>query len=233
MTGPLAGGTAVITGASRGIGRAIALCLAEAGAEVALWARDVRSLQQVADEVTALGARAQATACDVADPAAVLRAAERVRATLAPVTIVVNNAGTVVRKPTIALSDAEWRRVLAVNLDGTFHVTRAFLPDLTRAGGRVINISSISGRQGTSLLAAYCAAKHGVIGLTRALAEELRAAKVSVNAICPGSVDTAMLREGMPGASADMSPDDIAQTALFLAHAAPPALTGACIDVYG
>jgi len=233
VTGPLAGGTAVITGASRGIGRAIALCLAEAGAEVALWARDVRSLQQVADEVTALGARAQATACDVADPAAVLRAAERVRATLAPVTIVVNNAGTVVRKPTIALSDAEWRRVLAVNLDGTFHVTRAFLPDLTRAGGRVINISSISGRQGTSLLAAYCAAKHGVIGLTRALAEELRAAKVSVNAICPGSVDTAMLREGMPGASADMSPDDIAQTALFLAHAAPPALTGACIDVYG
>jgi len=233
VTGPLAGRTAVITGASRGIGRAIALRLAEAGAEVALWARDVRSLQQVADEVTALGARAQATACDVADPAAVLRAAEHVRATLAPVTIVVNNAGTVVRKPTIALSDAEWRRVLAVNLDGTFHVTRAFLPDLTRAGGRVINISSISGRQGTALLAAYCAAKHGVIGLTRALAEELRAAKVSVNAICPGSVDTVMLREGMPGASADMSPDDIARTALFLAHAAPPALTGACIDVYG
>lgn len=233
MTGALAGGTAVVTGASRGIGRAIALRLAEAGAELALWARDLRALQQVADEATALGARAQATACDVADPAAVLRAAERVRATLAPVTIVVNNAGTVVRKPTVALSDAEWRRVLAVNLDGTFHVTRAFLPDLTRAGGRVINISSISGRQGTALLAAYCAAKHGVIGLTRALAEELRAAKVSVNAICPGSVDTAMLREGMPGASADMSPDDIARTALFLAHAAPPALTGACIDVYG
>ena len=233
MTGPLAGRTAVITGASRGIGRAIALRLAEAGAEVALWARDLRALQQVADEAAALGARAQATACDVADPAAVLRAAERVRATLAPVTIVVNNAGTVVRKPTVALSDAEWRHVLAVNLDGTFHVTRAFLPDLTRAGGRVINISSISGRQGTALLAAYCAAKHGVIGLTRALAEELRAAKVSVNAICPGSVDTVMLREGMPGASADMSPDDIARTALFLAHAAPPALTGACIDVYG
>ena len=233
MTGTLAGGTAVVTGASRGIGRAIALRLVEAGAEVALWARDLRALQQVADEAAALGARAQATACDVADPAAVLRAADRVRATLAPVTIVVNNAGAVVRKPTVALSDAEWRRVLAVNLDGTFHVTRAFLPDLTRAGGRVINISSISGRQGTALLAAYCAAKHGVIGLTRALAEELRAAKVSVNAICPGSVDTAMLREGMPGASADMSPDDIAQTALFLAHAAPPALTGACIDVYG
>lgn len=233
MTGPLAGGTAVVTGASRGIGRAIALRLAEAGADVALWARDATALQRVADELTALGARVQATACDVADPAAVDRAADEVRRALAPVTIVVNNAGTVLRKPAATISNAEWRRVMAVNLDGTFYVTRAFLPDLTRAGGRVINVSSISGREGTALLTAYCAAKHGVVGLTRALAEELRAAKVSVNAICPGSVDTIMLREGMPGASAAMSPDDIARTALFLAHAAPSALTGACIDVYG
>jgi NAD(P)-dependent dehydrogenase (short-subunit alcohol dehydrogenase family) len=207
--------------------------LAEAGADVALWSRDLDALQRVADEVAALGARALATACDVADSAAVARAAEEVRGTLAPVTVVVNNAGAVLRKPTVEISDAEWRRVMAVNLDGTFHVTRAFLADLTRTGGRVINISSIAGREGTPLLAAYCAAKHGVIGLTRALAEELRAAKVCVNAICPGSVDTVMLREGMPGASPDMSPDDIAQTALFLAHAAPSALTGACIDVYG
>lgn len=233
MTRPLAGGTAVVTGASRGIGRAIALRLAEAGADVALWARDAAALQRVADEVTALGARALATACDVADPAAVDRAAEGVRRALAPVTIVVNNAGAVLRKPTVEISDADWRRVMAVNLDGTFHVTRAFLPDLIRVSGRVINISSIAGREGTPLLAAYCAAKHGVIGLTRALAEELRAAKVCVNAICPGSVDTVMLREGMPGASPDMTPDDIARTALFLAHAAPSALTGACIDVYG
>jgi NAD(P)-dependent dehydrogenase (short-subunit alcohol dehydrogenase family) len=137
------------------------------------------------------------------------------------------------RKPTMTITDAEWRGVMAVNLDVTFYVTRAFLPDLTRAGGRVINVSSIAGREGTPLLAAYCAAKHGVVGLTRALAEELRAAKVSVNAICPGSVDTVMLREGMPGASPAMSPDDIARTALFLAHTAPSALTGACIDVYG
>jgi NAD(P)-dependent dehydrogenase (short-subunit alcohol dehydrogenase family) len=233
MTGPLAGGTAIVTGASRGIGRAIALRLAEAGADVALWARDPEPLHQVAAELAALGARVQATACDVADPAQVGRAAERARQALAPVKIVVNNAGTVLRKPMLTISDAEWRRVMAVNLDGTFYVTRAFLPDLTRAAGRVINISSIAGREGTPLLAAYCAAKHGVVGLTRALAEELRAAKVSVNAICPGSVDTAMLREGMPGASPDMSPDDIARTALFLAHAAPSALTGACIDVYG
>lgn len=230
---PLAGGTAVVTGASRGIGRAIALRLAEAGADVALWARDAKALQQVADEVTALGGRAQPIACDVSDAAAVASAAENVRRMLAPVTIVVNNAGAVLHKPLLATTDAEWRHIMAVNLDGTFYVTRAFLPDLTRASGRVINISSIAGREGTAQLAAYCAAKHGVIGLTRALAEELRAAKVSVNAICPGSVDTVMLREGMPGASPDMTPDDIARTALFLAHAAPSALTGACIDVYG
>jgi NAD(P)-dependent dehydrogenase (short-subunit alcohol dehydrogenase family) len=233
VSGPLAGGTAVVTGASRGIGRAIALVLAEAGAEVALWARDGAAVQQVADEIAARGGRAQATACDVADPAAVRAAAERVRGGLAPVTIVVNNAGAVLRKATAEITDAEWRHVQAVNLDGTFYVTRAFLPELTRSSGRVINISSIAGREGTAYLAAYCAAKHAVVGLTRALAEELRAAKVSVNAICPGSVDTAMLREGMPGASPDMTPDDIARTALFLAHAAPSALTGSCIDVYG
>jgi NAD(P)-dependent dehydrogenase (short-subunit alcohol dehydrogenase family) len=230
---PLVGQVAVVTGASRGIGRAIALALAGAGADVALWARDPARLAAVADEVRALGVRAAACVCDVSDSTQVAAAAREVRHALAPVSVVVNNAGAVLRKPTREIDDAEWRRILAVNLDGTFFVTRAFLDDLTRVSGRVINIASIAGREGTALLAAYCAAKHGVVGLTRALAEELRAAKVSVNAICPGSVDTVMLREGMPGASADMTPDDIARTAVFLAHAAPQALTGACIDVYG
>ncbi len=232
-TRPLAGHVAVITGASRGIGRAIALRFAAAGADLALWARDPVALEAAAAEARALGVQVQSTACDVADPAAVRAAAARVRAEMRPVTRVVNNAGAVLRKPTVEISDEEWRRVLAVNLDGTFFVTRAFLPELTHASGRVINISSIAGREGTALLAAYCAAKHAVVGLTRALAEELRAAKVCVNAICPGSVDTVMLREGMPGARPDMSPDDVARTALFLAHEAPSALTGACIDVYG
>lgn len=237
MTAPLAGTTAIVTGASRGIGRAIALRLAGAGAEVALWARDGGALREVAAEITAAGGRAQPFVVDVTSSQAVNAAAGAVRTTMAPVRIVVNNAGSVVRKPTIEISDAEWRSVLAVNLDGTFHVTRAFLADLTQSGGRVINIASIAGREGTALLAAYCAAKHGVVGLTRSLAEELRAAKVSVNAICPGSVDTAMLREGMPDARPDMSPDDIAATALFLASpppaGAPQALTGACIDIFG
>jgi NAD(P)-dependent dehydrogenase (short-subunit alcohol dehydrogenase family) len=233
LIGPLAGSTAVVTGASRGIGRAIALRLAEAGAEVALWARDANALRMVAGEISAARGKARAIVVDVTDSDAVNRASDLVRATMPPVRTVVNNAGAVLRKSTEAITDDEWRRVMAVNLDGTFFVTRAFIPDLEQQQGRVINISSISGREGTSMLAGYCAAKHGVIGLTRALAEELRTAKVSVNAICPGSVDTAMLREGMPGARPDMSPDDIAKTVLFLAHAAPTALTGACIDVYG
>jgi NAD(P)-dependent dehydrogenase (short-subunit alcohol dehydrogenase family) len=227
------GGTAVVTGASRGIGRAIALRLAGAGAEIALWARDGAALQEVEREIVERGGRARAMVCDVTDSQAVRSAAEQVRRTMPPVRIVVNNAGSVLRKPTVEITDAEWRSVMAVNLDGTFYVTRAFLDDLTRDGGRIINISSIAGRQGTPLLAAYCAAKHAVVGLTRALAEELRAAKISVNAICPGSVDTAMLREGMPGARPDMSPDDIARSVLFLAADAPDALTGTCLDIIG
>ena len=237
MTRPLTGATAVVTGASRGIGRAIALRLAGAGAEVALWARDAEALREVAAEIDSAGGRAQATVVDVTNSEAVNGAAEVVRGNMAPVKIVVNNAGAVLRKATVAITDDEWRHVMSVNLDGTFYVTRAFLVDLTRHGGRVINIASIAGREGTAMLAAYCAAKHGVVGLTRALAEELRAAKISVNAVCPGSVDTAMLREGMPGARPDMTPDDIATTVMFLATppplGAPTALTGSCIDVYG
>ncbi len=233
MSGPLVNTTAVVTGASRGIGRAIALRLAEAGAEVALWARDMNALRQVASEITANRGKARAIVVDVTDSEAVDRAAQLVHATMPPLRVLVNNAGAVLRKPTESITDTEWRHVIGVNLDGTFHVTRAFLPDLEHNAGRVINIASIAGREGTSLLAAYCAAKHGVVGLTRALAEELRAAKVSVNAVCPGSVDTAMLREGMPGARPDMTPDDVAKTVMFLAVSAPAALTGACIDIFG
>jgi NAD(P)-dependent dehydrogenase (short-subunit alcohol dehydrogenase family) len=229
----LAGTTAVVTGASRGIGRAIALRLAAAGAEVALWARDQQALGRVAGEIAAAGGKGVPYVVDVIDAAAVERAAAAVRTAMPPVRTIVNNAGAVLRKATSEIDDAEWRRVMAVNLDGTFFVTRAFLPGLTTTGGRVINVASRAGREGTPMLAAYCAAKHAVIGFTRSLAEELRTAKVSVNAVCPGSVDTAMLREGLPGAEPDMTPDEIARTVAFLATDAPAALTGACIDIFG
>ncbi|HEY6035192.1 MAG TPA: SDR family oxidoreductase [Kofleriaceae bacterium] len=222
-----------MTGASRGIGRAIARRLADAGADLALWARDRAALEAVATEIAARGRIAQVFEVDVTDSAAVDRARDRVRATMPAVRTLVNNAGAVVRSETAVLRDADWARVMAVNANGTFYVTRAFLPDLLREHGRVINIASRAGREGTPLLAAYCAAKHAVIGFTRALAEELRAGKVCVNAVCPGSVDTDMLRLGLPDASPDMTPDDIARTVEFLAVAAPPALTGSCIDVFG
>src|SRR5690349_20662333 len=141
MSGPLAGSTAVVTGASRGIGRAIALRLAEAGAEIAMWARDSTALRAVAGEITAARGKARAIVVDVSDPDAVQRASELVRATMPPVRTVVNNAGLVLRKSIESITDAEWRKVQAVNLDGTFFVTRAFIPDLEKTQGRVINIS--------------------------------------------------------------------------------------------
>jgi fengycin family lipopeptide synthetase B len=113
-------------------------------------------------------------------------------------------------------------------------VTKAFIGAMrARGSGRIINVASISGRLGTAQLTAYCAAKHGVIGLTRALAEELRGDGLAVNAICPGSVDTEMLSVGMPGAKPLMSPEDVARVALFLAADAPLAMTGSCVDVFG
>lgn len=226
--GSLSGKVAIVTGASQGIGRAIAIAFAREGAKLGLIARDEASLREVAAATGGTYAIA-----DVADSAQVDAAAAQLRGALGPADLIVNNAGNVDRRPTREVSDADWRRVLSVNLDGTFFVTRAFLDDVVQRRGRIINISSIAGRQGTPELASYCAAKHGVVGLTRSLAEELRGAKVPVNAICPGSVDTAMLRQGRPGAEPAMSPEDIARTALFLAAEAPAALTGSCIDVFG
>ena len=146
--------------------------------------------------------------------------------------IVVNNAGIVERGRLDEQSPEDWRTVVEVNLFGSYHVTRAFLGSMRLArAGRIINVSSISGRQGTPRLTAYCAAKHAVIGLTRALAEEVRGDGIQVNAVCPGSVDTTMLRGS--GFSPDMSPDDVARVVHFLAAEAPDALTGSCLDVFG
>jgi NAD(P)-dependent dehydrogenase (short-subunit alcohol dehydrogenase family) len=227
MSGALAGRVAVVTGASRGIGRAIAGALAGAGARVA---------------GCALHAAPEVAVCDVRSAADVQRFAAEVLGRLGPPDILVNNAGTVARAALDAMDEADWDVVVDGNLKGTFLVTRAFLPAMrarraqaqdARPGGRIINIASISGRMGTAGLTAYCAAKHGVVGLTRALAEELRPDGIAVNAVCPGSVDTDMLKIGMPGAKPQMSAEEVAGVVLYLATGAPAALTGACVDVFG
>lgn len=225
----LAGKHAIITGAGRGIGRAIAVLFAQHGANVTLWAR---SREQLADAAAHIGPAARWDSVDVADSAAVNAAASRARAGHGDVDIIVNNAGSVLRGGALDATDAQWHSMFATNCDGTFFVCRAFGNDIRNRRGRIINIASIAGRQGTAGLAAYCAAKHAVIGFTRALAIELHGV-ATVNAICPGSVDTQMLQEGLPGAKPDMTPTDVANTALFLAADAPPALSGSCIDVFG
>src|SRR5688572_26046666 len=127
----LAGTTAVVTGGSRGIGRAIAMRLAERGAEIALWSRSIDALREAAAEIAARGGRAREFVVDVSDSAAVDAAAAEVRRSMPAVRTIVNNAGSVLRAKTVDITDAQWRSVMAINLDGTFFVTRAFLDDLT------------------------------------------------------------------------------------------------------
>ena len=232
--GKLEGRLAVVTGASRGIGRAIASHFVRAGARVAGCARGKRVGSFLDDLTVEERRRCVHATCNVCVQGDVARFRDEVQATLGEPDIVVNNAGIVARESALTLALETWSEVLASNLTGTFLVTQAFLPAMqSRRSGRIINLSSIAGRTGTPMLSAYCAAKHGVVGLTRALAEELRCDGILVNAICPGSVDTEMLEQGMPGARPKMTADEVARVALFLATDAPPALTGACIDVFG
>jgi 3-oxoacyl-[acyl-carrier protein] reductase len=215
----LDGKVAVVTGASRGIGQATARLLAEAGARVAGCARH---------------ATGDTVACDVGNAADVDRFVADVLNRLGPPDVLVNNAGIAARGRLDETPIQTWDAVMDANLRGTFLVTRGFLPAMrARRAGRIINVASISGRQGTADLTAYCAAKHGVVGMTRALAEEVREEGIAVNAVCPGSVDTDMLRVGMPGAKPDMSPGDVANVIIYLAAYAPLALTGSCVDVFG
>lgn len=191
----LNGKTALITGGGRGIGRAIALEFASHGARVAVAARTAEQVEQVAAEI---GAGAIALVCDVADPESVARMFSDLRERLGDADILVNNAGMAESATLINTTDELWHRLLSINLSGTFYCTRAALPAMLKKGwGRVINVASIAGKAGAPYIAAYSASKHGVMGLTRSIGLEVAAAGITVNAICPGYVETEMVTRGI------------------------------------
>ncbi len=223
---------AVVTGASRGIGRATAVALASRGLDVALLARSVEELEQVAAMVREHGQKALVVRCDVSSESDVDTSARAVRAELGTPAVVVNNAGIVRRAMIGDLSVPDWRRVLDVNLTGAFLVSRAFLPAMLATGaGRFVQVASISATIGTAGASAYCASKWGLVGFTKSLAEELRGTGLAAMSILPGSVDTAML-EGS-GFAPQMSPEQVAGTIVYLALDAPAAMNGSSLELFG
>lgn len=194
----LSGRAAVVTGGGRGIGAAVARALAEAGAAVVVAARSAEQVEGVRDALLAAGHRAAAASCDVTDPDSVARLRDAATASFGRIDILVNNAGIANTAKLEKLELAEWNRILAVNATGAYLVTRAFLPAMLDAGwGRVVNVASIAGLAGAPYIAAYSASKHALVGFTRSIAAEVATRGVTVNALCPGFVDTPMTDESV------------------------------------
>jgi NAD(P)-dependent dehydrogenase (short-subunit alcohol dehydrogenase family) len=191
----LAGQVAVVTGAGRGIGAATARALAEAGLSVVVAARSRDQIERQTAELVAMGRQARAVVCDVTSEASV-QALSRAAAELGPVAVLVNNAGAAASMPVARTSLEDWNRLMGVNATGAFLCIRAFLPGMVeRQWGRVVNVASTAGLTGGKYLAAYSAAKHALVGLTRSVAAEVAGTGVTVNAVCPGFVDTEMTAE--------------------------------------
>ncbi len=225
-------GVAVVTGAGRGIGRAVAVALARRGHDVALLARTAAQLEETAAEIALLGRRALALSCDVASSREVTRAHARAQAELGAANVVVNNAGVVRRALIHEMSDEDWDLVMDVNLKGTFLVTRAWLPAMLAAKrGRVVNVASISATLGTARQSSYCASKWGVVGFTKSLAEELAGTGLSALAVLPGSTDTDMLKGS--GFAPRMTPEDVAKLVVYAALDAPVAMNGSAVEMFG
>ncbi|ALK96935.1 3-hydroxyacyl-CoA dehydrogenase [Massilia sp. WF1] len=244
----LSGKHAVVTGASRGIGLAIARSLAEQGARVTLMARDAAALEAAAGQ---LGAAAAWQLADVADQASVAAAFERA----GTVDILVNNAGQASSSPFLRTDEALWQGMLEVNLTGAYRCIQAALPSMLEARwGRIVNVASTAGLTGYRYVAAYCAAKHGLVGLTRALALELATKGITVNAVCPGYTETDIVREAIANivrktgrteaqARAELAaanpqgrlvqPEEVAHAVTMLCMPAAAAMNGQAIAVAG
>ena len=248
---------ALITGGGRGIGRAIALSFADAGAQIVIAARTVSQVESVSHEImNQFHSRTLAVTCDVSN----VKSVEAMFAEAAEFfgrgpDILVNNAGIAESAPISKTDDELWDRHLAINLSGSFYCTRAALPQMAERGwGRIINIASIAGKTGAPYIAAYSASKHGLLGLTRSTALEMAAKGITANAICPGYVDAEMTTRGVEnitrrtGRSADeameairkMSPqnrlvtsEEVAALALLLASEEGGAINGQAINVDG
>jgi len=189
----LSGRTAVVTGGGQGIGEAVVRALADAGASVVISGRTLSKLEKLAEELRQEGRNVWAAACDVSDPAAITRLAAVAKDKLGPVDILVNNAGIAESAPIARTSLEDWEKMLRINATGAFLCLQTFLPDmLERKWGRIVNVASMAGLMGMPYIIAYTASKHALVGLTRAAAAEVGKHGVTVNAVCPGYVDTPM-----------------------------------------
>ncbi len=244
LTVDLTGQIALVTGASRGIGKAIALALGRCQAKVACVARDTAKLAETVSAITSAGGQAEAFACDVTNGNAVQELVESIAEKWARLDILVNNAGITRDTLLPRMSDEQWDEVLTTNLRGTFLFTRAATrPMMSQRYGRIINISSVSGLIGNAGQANYSASKAAVIGFTRTVSKELAGRKITVNAIAPGFIEsemTAKLGEALNDqvktripAKRLGTPDEVADVVLFLASPASSYITGQCITIDG